>query len=178
MIPRRNAGGRAEHQRDLPLRRLREPRRDLLRGPAYDFLVAFRQLTAEGDGALGLCRRQRAKRRRQALRRLERDHGERPRAELVPQCPQRLSAARQEAEELVSLRAEAARNERRLRSRRAREHRDRHARVERRGDEPGAGIADSRQPGIADEREPLASLCSWYESSRAEIPWRSSSTRV
>ena len=44
-------GSRADDERDLALRRLGEPRRDLGRRAAHDLLEALRQLAADGDPA-------------------------------------------------------------------------------------------------------------------------------
>ena len=103
----------------------------------------------------GRGRRERAQRRRQPLRRLERDHRPAPRRELGPQRVELAGPPRQEADERVPLRDEPARDERRLDRRRAGQHRHRHARVERRAHEPPARIGDPRQARVRHERDPL-----------------------
>src|SRR5262245_24231096 len=61
----------ADDERDLALRRLGEPRRDLRRRPTNDILEALRQFTADGDGPIGPATGQRGEARRQAPGRLE-----------------------------------------------------------------------------------------------------------
>ena len=78
---------RPEHERDLALRRLGKPRRDLARRPPNDLLEALRQLAADRNRPLGLGRGEAAQRRRQALRRLERDGRVLPRRRAPPTAP-------------------------------------------------------------------------------------------
>ena len=95
--------GRSEHEHDLALRRLGEPRRELRGRAARDLLERLRQLAADGRAALRQRSRERAQRPRQPLRRLERHDRPRPARELVPQRRERLLSARQVADELVPL---------------------------------------------------------------------------
>ena len=149
---------RPSDERDLALRRRVEPLRELARRAAHDLLEPLRQLAADGDLPLRIRRRERAQRRRQPLRRLERDGRPRPAAQLVPQRREPLLAARQEAEEAVLLGDEPRGDERRLDRRRPGQHRHVDARVERRAHEPRARIGHARQARVGDERDPLPRL--------------------
>ena len=110
----------------------REALRELRGRAAHDLLEALRQLAAHGDRPLGIAAASDAQRRRQPLRRLERDRGYgQPRSS--PQTPASSPArARQETEELVPPADEPARDERRLDRRRPGQHGHRHPGVERR----------------------------------------------
>src|SRR5439155_7236913 len=90
----------------------------------------------------------------------------RPAGQLLPELPQRLPAARQEAEELVPLRRETARDERGLDRRRAGEHRHGQTRLERRTDEAGTRVAHSGETRVRDERHSLAGLEPWQQLRR------------
>ena len=169
---------RPEHERDLALRRLGEPLRELRRRPARDLLEPLRQLAADGHLPLRVGGRERAQRRGQPLRRLERDRRPRPAAQLLPQRRQPLLAAREKAEEAVLLRDEPRGDERRLDRRRPRQHRhvdaaSSAARTSRApgSDTPGRPASETsatRSPASSRGRSwavRCASLCSWYERS-------------
>ena len=147
---------RPEHERDLALRRLGEPLRELGRCASRDLLEPLRQLAAHGRLALGRHRGKRTQRRGQPLRRLERHRRPRPRRQLAPQLPQPLLAARQEPEEAVLLGDEPRRHQRRLDRRRPRQHRHLDACLERRPHEARARIGDARHPRIRHESHALA----------------------
>ena len=95
-------------------------------------------------------------------------------ARAPPTAPSRLSLRAADTRRTGTARRRARSRRARSRPRRPRQHRHRHAGVERRRDQPRAGIADAREPGVARQRDPLAgleprqhwavrsaSLCSW-----------------
>ena len=124
--------------------------------PQHDLLEHLRQLAADGDEPRRLGGGEARERRRQALRRLERDGRMRPAGELLPERRPLPLAPAGRSRRTGTVPGEAAGDERRLDGRRPGEHGDRHTRGERRGDEPRAGVVDTGQAGIRDERDPLA----------------------
>src|SRR5439155_144757 len=103
-----------------------------------------RQLTADGQLTVGVHSCERAKRRRQPARRLERDRRPGPPSQFLPDPTQRLLAPWQETEELIALGGETARDEGGIDSGRTRQNRHGHTGFERGGDEPSAGVGDAR----------------------------------
>ena len=148
---------RPDHERDLALRRLREPLSQLGGRAPHDLLEPLRQLAADDDVALGIGdRRASAARRGNRCADSNATTGQAPSRQLRPERGPLACPPRQEADEAVPLRDEPADDERRLDRRRARQHRDDDARIERRPHEPRARIGDPRQAGVRDERDSLA----------------------
>ncbi len=106
---------------------------------------------------------QRAKRRRQALRRFEGDGGPAPAGELGPERVALARAAWQEPDEGVTLRSEAAGDERGFDGRRPRQHRHVDAGTERCAHQAHPGVGDTGQAGVGDEGDPLAGFESRQE---------------
>ena len=162
-------GGRADHERDLALRRLGEARGDL--GGAGRARPPRSASSARGrrpPGALGIDAA--ARLARLAGSRLGDSNataGQRQPASSSQSRASASAAARQVAEERVALADEAARDERRLDRRGPGEHRDREPVLERRRDQARARVVDARQPGVAREREPLARLQAGQDLGRA-----------
>ena len=129
-------------------RTARRPRRP----PAHDLLEALRQLAAHRDRPL----RQRGRERRRATRGAAAADSNATAAwghrQFLPQRRARTTAARQEAQELVPLRLEPARDERGRDRRRAR--RTVTSARPRAPQRPAAArVVDPRQPRVADERD-------------------------
>ena len=124
VLVRRRARGRPDHERHLALRRLLEPLRQDDGRLADDLLVELRQLAADRDRAVGIGRGEARQRRRQALRRFERDRRMRPGEQLLPERRPLLLGPGDVADEPVLLAGEAARDERGLDGRRPRQDRD------------------------------------------------------